>query len=222
MPYADLKVPLRTLLVSLFCGALLLLHPAQNSFAAAPQTVPQKTADDFDELDDDGFDEVEELEEVDIADVKSENRAAQGMIATLLGKVGFFHSALVHLPIAWLLLLVMVDGLGLLLGRESYQSIGKSLLALTVFSFAPAVASGLARVEATELEGESLEAALEHRNLLFGALALLIASTAMRFKGFSDHPGPKRHLYLICIVLALLLTGYGGHLGGKMVFGEMP
>lgn len=163
----------------------------------------------------DQVDEVEEVDEVEVAPTAQPSETKQD----LLHIIGRFHPMLVHFPIAWLFLLVIVDCVTHLLGRAAWKRAGMLLLIGTLVSCLPAVVTGLIR--ATELSGSpSADMVVQHRNLAIGAACACLAALAVRFIRHNKLAGPFKVTYLSLLLAALVTIGLAGHVGGKLAFGE--
>ncbi len=157
----------------------------------------------------------EEIEVVEVVEASAAPPAAPGPLAL----AGRLHPALVHLPIAWLLLWLLVDGLALGLGRERLAGCGLLLGALSGLACLPAVLSGLLRSQELLAAGASPAALPTHRALMWTVtgLALLLASGRLALRrGF---PRGLRWPYLLLLAGAAGLMTYAAHLGGEMVYG---
>lgn len=165
--------------------------------------------------------EVEEIEEIEVvAPAPSPTAAAPDAPPGLLDIVGRLHAAVVHVPIGWLLMVLLVDLGALFLRREGWHEVGLLALVATVASFAPAIASGLLR--AGQLPAGSPMAALVdvHRTLVFVTAGLTVGALAVRLGARNRLRGALRGLYFVLLVGAVVLVGAAGHWGGKMVYGE--
>lgn len=162
--------------------------------------------------DDEADEEVEEVEEVA---VEPEAKKSPGVFEIL----GNLHPMLVHMPIAWLFLLLLADVGGLILGRELPRRAGLPLLALTFLAMIPAVATGLMNAAHQSVEGDDLATLLLHRNLMFATAAVTAVALVLRAVK-RELPGALRVVYLLLIFAAVALISAGGHIGGEMVYGE--
>jgi len=135
----------------------------------------------------------------------------------LIAIVGRMHPAVVHFPIAWLLLLSLVDFLALGLGLEELRKYGPYLLGLTILSFCPAATSGFLNYAEY---GEPNTLAGLHRNLMLTAVGLCAVGLVLRLLGRNRLDGALKWVYLGLLGAAALTVSVGGHLGGKLVFGE--
>ena len=161
-----------------------------------------------------GADAVGEIEEFEFTDFEVVEKPEQKWT---LGKiVGRMHPAVIHMPIAWLVLLVLVDILNFVLGQKWLNKPGYWLLILTVCSFIPALLTGFINLNH---KASVDELAIQHRNMAILAFALCIAALNWRVIKKNNLEGGVKYLYLLLILLAAALIGQTGHLGGKMVFG---
>lgn len=164
----------------------------------------------------DGPDEIEEVEAVEaVPTVQTGAPAKEGA----LGTVGKLHPLLVHFPIAWLLLLGLVDGLTFGLRRGHWARAGLWLLALAVLSAIPAVVTGLLRADHVQ-DPKLIEELVEHRNLALMTLGAAALALALRVIRRNELSGLYRLLYLALIVGAMGLVIATGHHGGMLVYGE--
>jgi len=136
--------------------------------------------------------------------------------------VGRVHPLLVHFPIAWLILLAMIDAVALLLRRPGWDRVGWPLLALTVASFVAAAVTGLIR-GGHVLAGASAELSarvLLHRNSALATAGVVLLALALRTWRRNRLAGAARLVYLVLLAAALGLVGLTGHLGGELSLGE--
>lgn len=134
--------------------------------------------------------------------------------------IAHLHPSVVHLPIAWLLLLILSEWLGLIFGKEVFANFGAVLLPLTVLSFVPAAVSGFLNL-ASELESkEEMDLALFHRNLMLFSCALCVIAWVLRLRFQKAWTAKTRWFYVGLLTAAGVAVSVGGHLGGKLVYGE--
>ena len=172
-------------------------------------------AQDTDSSDVEEIVDLEFVEEVVQPDATESDRLEQ-----LMDLVGRFHPAVVHFPIAWLILFMLVETVAMANGAAVWSNMGKLLLVLTVISFIPAIGSGLLR--ASRIGGDADFQALMslHRNLNIAAVVLCLIAGILRFKIQNFPTGTLRVVYITVIALSCGLVMLAGHLGGKMVFGS--
>ncbi len=181
-------------------AALLLWAPAATAQAPSPaQEV---------------IEEAESVEAVEEVAVEGGSRVGE--------LVGYFHSAAVHMPIAWLVLLALVDVATFALRKGELLRLGFALLAITAASFVPAMLTGLARLENMALEPEALAPAVQHRNIMFICAAIVLAALALRWRKKNQLGGAPAYAYGALLTAATALVIIGGHLGGAMIFGDPP
>ena len=138
----------------------------------------------------------------------------------VLGLIGRLHPSLVHFPIAWLLLVLLVDAGTFFFSRRTWEKAGLLLLSAAAVSFVPAIATGLIRHSTHgETDQESLALILLDRNLMLAAAAACVLAFGIRIWRRKQLAGGIKALYLALIVTACALIALGGHLGGKVVFG---
>lgn len=137
------------------------------------------------------------------------------------GALGHLHAAVVHLPIAWVLLWAMVEMLSLVRPQSAFNGVALRLGLLTTLSYGPAVASGLCRLDelASNTKGYESAEALLHRNLIFASAILCLLCLLLRLINWRWPNMFCRLLGLMGVVAAAAITGYSAHLGGRMVYG---
>lgn len=159
-----------------------------------------------------------------VASTPSAAKGAKGGVETAGGRrtlslwqlVGRLHPLLVHLPIGWLLLLLLVELAALRRAAgEGWQRLGRGLLVATLLVALPAVVSGLLRADA--LPPEPLMNL--HRNVMLGLVGLLVVALPLRLGGGAKPPLGRRLGYLALLAAAVCLLLWGGHLGGVLVRG---
>jgi len=172
-------------------------------------SVPQMTLH-AEQASDNDFEIVEELEFLE----EDETESTSLNLTALLGRL---HPAVVHFPIGWLVLLLIMDSTAFVLRKTTLVRWGPFLLGGTVLSMLPAIATGLLRYSAYS-EPDSL--ALDHRNLIFIMAALCLSALIVRLVKGNDLRGIVRWIYLLLILSATGLILMASHHGGKLVFGE--
>jgi uncharacterized membrane protein len=192
---------------------------------------------------DEAVEDVEEVEAVDAAAPAAATTAAPGQgsgaledhvfgvapdanasITTPAGSaaaLGHLHPALVHLPIAWVLLWALVELLSLISENRALNPSALFLGFVTLASYAPAALSGLCRLDelASASKGYDGAEALLHRNLIFVSAAVLGVCLVLRLINWRWPNMFCRLLCLMGVFGACVLTSYSAHLGGRMVYG---
>lgn len=154
--------------------------------------------------------EIFELAEFEVVERNSD----QWTLAKILGHL---HPAVIHMPIAWLMLLFLIEFVNLTLHQTWLNRPGYYLLILTTCSFAPALITGFVNLsQQTSIN----PIALQHRNTAITCLILCALALAIRVRQKTHLKNTIAWIYLIVIFTAVALVGLTGHLGGKLVFGE--
>lgn len=163
-----------------------------------------------------GSDEIEVV--TDVAEAPAAK--APGQATTTLNLLGRMHPMLVHFPIGWLLLLMLIDLAAFWFKREDFATMGLYLLIGTMLSFFPAIIAGFLRMD--ELTGDvNVPAVMKlHRNLILATAVLTAAALALRLSKRNRLCGFWKVGYFGLTTAATLLMSVAGHLGGKLVFGE--
>ncbi len=164
---------------------------------------------------DDGTEEIEELESFD--DFEIVEADPEPGVAEMAGRL---HPALVHFPIGWITLVLLLDLLAFVLGRRELEAAGLWALALGVLAFVPALSTGLLRANSMTVSAGIYYPVETHRNLAFLVLFICLVALATRFRARKNFTGTVRWIYLAMMAAAAGLIGFVGHLGGKMVYGE--
>jgi uncharacterized membrane protein len=179
-------------------------------FAGAPASA--HTANEKQEK----VEEVEEVEAVEV--VEAESGEAGERPEGLYDLVGRLHPMLVHMPIAWIILLFLFELLAL--KRTELAGAGPLLSVLVLASLVPAMLTGLVRVDHFVAAGSDLAPALAHRNAMFTTAAIVVVAVGLRFVKRAAFTGIVRQSYVALLALAAFFVSLGGHLGGELVYGE--
>jgi uncharacterized membrane protein len=172
-----------------------------------------------DAVDSDNSSAVEEIEEVELIE---EIDTASGGPETvdLFQTIGCFHPVVLHFPIAWLILLLLVEIVVLTGLAGDLNRWSMALLVLTLLSFIPAIVSGLGMASAQgSASSEFIERMLLHRNLNIAAGLVLLSALVVRIKTSQAAGSKNKLVYFALVMVAAGLMGYGSHLGGEMVWG---
>ena len=167
------------------------------------------------EVGDDGTEEIEELDSFD--DFEIVEADPEPGVKELAGRM---HPALVHFPIGWITLVLLLDLLTFVLGRRELEAAGLWVLAFGVLAFIPAAVTGLLRADSLTVSAGIYYPVELHRNLAFLVLLICLIALVTRFRARKNLTGVVQWLYLAMMVAAAGLIGFVGHLGGKMVYGE--
>jgi uncharacterized membrane protein len=134
--------------------------------------------------------------------------------------LGRLHPAVVHFPIGWLMMVVIIDMVAFILGKDEWASWGLYVLIGTVLSFAPAIFTGFLNASSLSPDSPSLSLMETHRNLNLLVAVLCAAALVLRIKKGNALEGGSKWSYLGLILISAALLALSGHIGGKMVFGE--
>ena len=167
------------------------------------------------EAQENGTEEIEELDSFEDFEIV-ETDLSPGP-AELVGRM---HPAMVHFPIGWITLVLLLDLLTLVFVRRELEPAGLWALALGLLAFVPAVATGLLRAGYTTVSAGIYHPVETHRNLAFLVLLICVTALATRWKARKNLTGTVQWVYLAMMAVAAGLIGFVWHLGGKMVYGE--
>jgi uncharacterized membrane protein len=138
--------------------------------------------------------------------------------AGLLDFLGRLHLVMVHLPIGWLLLLLLVDIGTFGFKLREFNRAGALILFGSFLSLVPAVATGFIRVTyiSTAANVELLQL---HRNLSLGLVAVILLAFLERTRSRNRLEGGPKIFYLALVMVAIALMAMGGYLGAQISFG---
>lgn len=123
------------------------------------------------------------------------------------------HPAAVHFPITLLPAALAADAVGLATGNRKLMEVGRSTIPLAAVSAAVAGVLGLVAQQTVELDDESTDLLITHRNLNLGAIALTAGMAAVRRRRRRPSIG-----YLAAGAAGLATVVYSAYLGGHMVY----
>jgi uncharacterized membrane protein len=135
--------------------------------------------------------------------------------------MGHLHAALVHLPIAWVMLWAGLEVASMAFAGAFWGHGALVLGVITLASYGPAVLTGLCRFDelASASKGYEVGEAMLHRNLIFVGAGLCAVSLFIRLLNARWPNAFFKTLSLLGAVSALIVTGFSAHLGGRMVYG---
>ena len=163
----------------------------------------------------DGAEEIEIIEELsEVEEIVPQTTEPPGAWEVM----GRLHPAAVHIPIGWILMLLIVELGIMVLRKREWEKWSTIVLVLTLISLVPAVSSGLIRASDYPPDESGLLAL--HRNLMFVVSGLLLAAAAVRITGNRKFQGALRWAHFFLVMASAAFVTIGGHLGGKLVFGE--
>ena len=132
------------------------------------------------------------------------------------------HPIIVHFPVALTVVAALYDVGRWIFDREQLLSSGfwsgsTPLLILAMLGAFAAVATGLI-AEPIDPGNEVHELIESHQLLAFIATGLLATLTFWRIGLRGTFPRKAGFLYLLLLIAAAVVVGYGAYLGGQMVF----
>ncbi|MGI8543237.1 MAG: DUF2231 domain-containing protein [Aridibacter sp.] len=131
------------------------------------------------------------------------------------------HPAIVHFPIALLVLSVIADFFGYIYQSDSLKGTGWWSLVGAAIGGVFAVAAGYydMKREEEKLEHEAHEQVHKHMKVGFALLAAIAGLTVWRWLIYANQDYSLNWFYLIAAVLIVALAFFQGWLGGELVFG---
>jgi uncharacterized membrane protein len=179
---------------------------------------------------------VEAVEPVEAVEDAAVQPAADGNVAAKPGTAtekslwarssqatGHMHAAVIHLPIAWVMLWFALEVLGLYAGQTQLAPVGPWLGVASTLSFIPATVSGLLRFDElarAAADAHTMDPALLHRNLMYGCMATCALACGVRLLGPRRWPNRWRPVFITLLGLTFVAVSYSAHLGGQLVYGE--
>ena len=133
--------------------------------------------------------------------------------------IGRFHPLLVHFPIAWLILLLMVEMAGWIGGNAAWRNWGGLLGGLTFLSYIPAGIAGFMRASQLGQIQSSMPLMESHRNYALISAGLLLVAMVLRQLWNKRPDGYRRWSSPALLIAATVFIALAGHKGGQMVFG---
>lgn len=131
------------------------------------------------------------------------------------------HPAIVHFPIALLVLSVIADFFGYIYQSDSLKGAGWWSLLGAAVGGVLAVAAGYydMKREEEKLEHEAHEQVNKHMKVGFALLAAIAGLTIWRWLIYGNQDYSLNWFYLIAAILIVALAFFQGWLGGELVFG---
>jgi uncharacterized membrane protein len=123
------------------------------------------------------------------------------------------HPALVHLPIALLPLSVGADLIGCTTGSRPLLSFARTAMCIAAAGAAASAFTGLIAGEEVNVEGDSMDMLMTHRNL--NLIATAVAGGMAVWRGSHRNPNLA---YLVTGMIGVSVLTYTGYLGGKLVY----
>lgn len=123
------------------------------------------------------------------------------------------HPALVHFPIALMPLAIGADLLGCMTGSTSLHSFGQKAIVVAAAGAMAAAVTGLIAGEEVNVEGESQDMLITHRNLNFVATIVVNGMALWRINRRRPNAA-----YLGAGAAGVGILAYTASLGGKLVY----
>ncbi len=169
----------------------------------------------------DDADDVEDVEDVsEVKDVTPAQASPARKKPTFWQTLGRLHPALVHFPIAWMVLLLLVDIRTVAWGRPGWERLGLYLLVGTVLSFIPAMITGTLRMDELPHSPESLDQIAAHWHMALLSVFFLGDALILRLQRKNRLTGSSRWANLALLALSTALVLIAGHRGARLVYGS--
>lgn len=123
------------------------------------------------------------------------------------------HPMLVHFPLALLPLSVGADALGRATSNDALLAFGKTAACGAAVGALASAATGLIAGEEVNVEGESMDMLITHRNLNVVATMVASGMAVWRFGRRTPSAG-----YLAIGAVGIGVVAYSAYLGGKLVY----
>jgi len=128
------------------------------------------------------------------------------------------HPLIVHFPIALIIVIMIMDFLGVLSRRQSFISTANILTIFAAVGAAVAVVSGLIAEESVWRPGEANDLIELHETVGLAVLGMTLISLIFRLTVKKNKSGWPGWMAVILSLIASALVGYGGYIGGEMVY----
>jgi uncharacterized membrane protein len=164
-----------------------------------------------------------------LTEAKVEPKVEQDAATKALTAAGYFHPAVIHFPIA----LIIVSAMAAMVSFVGYtESLKRFSLACLVFGAITAVVSAVAgwgfAMEKGYLDWQTVPdantseaAALLFRHRWSGVASAALASIVAIMGLASTKLNRRGHLWRIGVIVCAALVGITGHQGGEMVYGDI-
>ncbi len=163
----------------------------------------------------------EQVETLDPAEEELEVVEPAAVRPGLREQIGRFHVMLIHFPIAWVVLLALVELAVLVTGRAEWSSRAICyLLILTMLSYLPALATGLIHSGFRSGDRDYLALMSWHRNLAIASGVLVATALGLRLYCCNRKVTGWSWGQFALIALAAALALAAAHFGGRMVYGR--
>jgi len=131
-----------------------------------------------------------------------------------------FHPAFVHFSIAFLIFGALTEAVGLLARLERTSRFGELLVLLGTASLLPTLATGYVAANSLSFNPEALELLSLHESTGWSVLGVFVVLLVWKAWNRGRLEGAQRWVYAIALIVGALLAGYGGIIGGRMVYRE--
>ena len=128
------------------------------------------------------------------------------------------HPLVVHFPIAFLVVFLLMDVLGALFKKPSWQNLGAGLLYLGTIAAGAAVVAGLMAEETIEHGANVHQILQRHEFLGISVLCLSAFLSLWRLLSGGIIKGPANVVFIMFAVVLNILLIFGTDLGGMMVY----
>lgn len=159
-------------------------------------------------------DTIEVIENVAVADAT--DKPSSGLVELS----GRFHPVFIHFPIAWLILLLLIDTGALFFGQSGWLKCGLIISVLALASFFPAIVSGFILADSESRTPQFLSLVLPHRDMNVAAGVIFLAAFIVRWKRKDSLEKFSKWAYYLMLLASTALILSAARLGGKMVYGE--
>jgi uncharacterized membrane protein len=223
MPFVLLVTTLLLVAGTLLTGALASTTPpskAHPAMVAAPSAAPASPAKAAGKAAAD--DPVEDVDDVEVVPPAAADPAQAAIEAERGGwqdVAGRFHNAVVHVPIGWVLMVLLLDALAFAFRRKDLETSGLWALGGALLAFAPACATGLLREDFVGQTPEVKALIETHQALIFATIGVVAAAFLWRLGFRRNLTGARKGVYLSLVAGASVLVAIAGHWGGKVAWG---
>jgi uncharacterized membrane protein len=131
-----------------------------------------------------------------------------------------FHPGFVHFSIAFLIFGALTEAVGLLARLERTTRFGEVLVLLGTASLLPTLATGYLAANSLSFNAEARDLLSLHETTGWGVLGVFVVLLVWKAWNQGRLEGIQRVIYAVALIAGALLAGYGGIVGGRMVYRE--
>jgi len=134
-------------------------------------------------------------------------------------KLHLIHAALVHVPVAFLVIGGLVEAAALLGRRPGAARFGGALVLVGAIALVPTIVAGLVAENVAVVSAEAHDTLEAHERNAWFLLGAVVALVAWKAWHRGQVPERLRVLYALGLLVTVALVLWGAWLGGELVYG---